>query len=242
MQEEARRALAAAIVEAFETGNPIAPLDPALSPPDGAAAEAVAEAVLDALGLAPCGIRLLRGADGTWRAGPMLGPRLLPEGAALSLATLRRPRVSAAAIGVLAEALAPGGDGPPRLSVLHAGLDIAASRFRDGAASGGESIADLADLGFVVAGRAGAPAGDPVAVSCAPEPKRPRGAPARLAEGFAAAAAAARRLGGLPAGALLVLAGLTPASVPAPGEAWTARLAGLGRARARFAPEPRAET
>lgn len=237
MQEEARRVLAAAIVEAFETGNPIAPLDPALSPTDSAAAEAVAEAVLDALDLAPCGIRLLREADGTWRAGPMLGPRLLPDGAKLSLATLRHPRVSAAAIGVLAEPLEPGGVAPPRLKALHAGLDIAASRFRDGAATAGESIADLADLGFVLAGRAGAPTEGPVTVSCAPEPKRPRGAAADLAAGLMAAAAAARRLGGLPAGALLVLAGLTPPAMPAAGQDWTARLSGLGRARALFAPD-----
>ncbi|MBR0677383.1 hypothetical protein GXW77_14480, partial [Roseomonas alkaliterrae] len=36
----------------------------------------------------------------------------------------------------------------------------------------------------------------------------------------------------LPAGAVLMLAGLGAASVPAAGERWTARVAGLGRAQA----------
>lgn len=238
MQQDAQEVLAAAIVEAFETGNPIAPLAPALSPPDATAAEAVAEAVTDALAMAPCGIRLLRDADGGWRAGPMLAPRLLRDGAAIATAALRHPRVSAAAVGVLAAGLDPDDDAPPRLSAVHPALDIAASRFRDGAATPAESIADLADLGIVVAGRAAAPPEAPVATACAPEPRRPRGAPVDLAAAFRAAADAARRLGGLPAGGLLVVAGLTDAATPGPGEAWTARLAGLGRARAAFEAAP----
>lgn len=237
MQEEARRVLAAAIVEAFETGNPIAPLAPALRPASAAEGEAVAEEVLDALGLAPCGLRLVRQADGGWLAGPMLDTRLLRDGAAIAMPALRHPRVCAAAIGVLAEPLTPEDSHAPRLAAVHAALDIGATRFRDGAADTAQSVADLADLGFVVAGKRAAMPSAPVAASCAAEPKRPRGAPADLAAAFMAAAEVARRLGGLPAGALLVVAGLTPAMTPKAAEAWTARLAGIGRARAEFRTE-----
>jgi len=234
MEEEARRVLAAAIVEAFETGNPIAPLAPALSPPDQAAAEAVAEAVVDALGQAPAGLRLRREGPGGWLAGPLLAGRLLPEGAVIAWPLLRRPRVSAAVLGVLAEPLAPGSADPPRFARLHPALDVASSRFRDGAANAAQSIADLADLGYVLVGRPVPPAAQPLMASCAPGARRPRGRAEDLAAGFAAAAAAARRLGGLPAGALILLAGLGTPGQPAAGETWTARLTGLGRARAVF--------
>lgn len=234
MQDEARHVLAAAIVEAFETGNPIAPLSPPLRPATTADGEAVAEEVLDALGLAPCGLRLMRQADGRWLAGPMLETRLLRDGAAVAMPTLRHPRVCAAAIGILGEALTPEDSHAPRLAAVHAALDIAATRFRDGAADPAQSVADLADLGFIVAGKRATMPSAPVAASCAAEPKRPKGSPTDLAPAFMAAAAAARRLGGLPAGALLVVAGLTPPVTPQAGEAWTARLAGLGRARADF--------
>jgi len=236
MEEEARRVLAAAIVEAFETGNPVAPLPPVLSPADAAVGETVAEEVLEALGLAPCGLRILPAPGGGWLAGPMLGARLLRDGATLPEAALRHAQVSAAAVGVLADALHPESDGAPRLAAIHAALDIATSRFRDGAASVGEAAADLAGLGFVVTGRRAAPPDAPVAVACAPEAKRPRGVPVDLAPAFRTAADAARRLGGLPAGALLVVAGLTAPTAPAPGEAWVARLSGLGRARAVIEP------
>jgi 2-keto-4-pentenoate hydratase len=86
----------------------------------------------------------------------------------------------------------------------------------------------------VLAGRAGRLPDGPVAVSCAAGAARPRGRPVDLVAAFAAAAAAARHLGGLPAGALLVVAGLTPPAVPQAGQDWSARLAGLGRARGAF--------
>jgi 2-keto-4-pentenoate hydratase len=47
-------------------------------------------------------------------------------------------------------------------------------------------------------------------------------------------AAAARRLGGLPAGALLVAAGLTPPLAPQPGLALRAGFGALGRVQVRF--------
>lgn len=234
MQDDARQVLAGAIVEALETGHAIAPLEPALRPGDLADGEAVAEAVLDTLGQAPCGLRLLRGADGGWLAGPLLAARLLADGAVVAWPALRRPRVSAGILGVLAEALDPSGAAPPRFARLHPALDVTSSRFRDGAADDAQSVADLADLGYVVTGRAGVPPAGPVLASCAPGAKRPRGIAEDLAAGFAEAAAAARRLGGLPAGAVIMLAGLGASAAPAAGDRWTARLSGLGRAQATF--------
>ena len=234
MQEDARQVLAGAIVEAIETGIAIAPLEPALRPADIAEGEAVAEAVLDALEQAPCGLRLVRIPEGGWLAGPLLPARLLADGAAIAWPALRRPRVSAGILGVLAEPLDPAGTAPPRFARLHPALDVASSRFRDGAEDAAQSAADLADLGYVVTGRPGAPPAGPVAASCAPGAKRPRGVAEDLAAGFAAAAAAARRLGGLPAGAVIVLAGLGTPAAPAMGERWTARLSGLGRAQGLF--------
>jgi 2-keto-4-pentenoate hydratase len=234
MDPEARRVLAEALIEAFETGNPIVPLPPELVPADAAAGEAVAEAVLDGLALVPCGLRCVSRPDGSMRFGPLLEPRLMRDGAALPLAALRHARVSAAAVGVLGAALDPAASGPPVLAAVHAAIDIATTRFRDGAVDAGTEAADLGGIGHVVVGRRATPPGGPVAVSCAADPKRPRGLPLDLAAAFAAAAAAARRLGGLPEGALLVVAGLTPPAEPAPGENWTARLSGLGRARVGF--------
>lgn len=234
MDPEARRVLAEALIEAFETGNPIVPLPPELVPADAAAGEAVAEAVLDGLALAPCGLRCVLQPDQSMRFGPLLEPRLMRDGAALPLAALRHARVSAAVLGVLGAALDPDGSGAPVLAAVHPAIDIATTRFRDGAAGAGAEAADLGGIGHVVVGRrAAAPAGT-VAVSCVADPKRPRGASMDLDSAFTAAAAAARRLGGLPAGALLVVAGLTPPAEPAPGDGWTARLSGLGRARVGF--------
>jgi 2-keto-4-pentenoate hydratase len=235
MDQQARRILAAAIVEAIETGNPIAPLPPGLRPVDTATGEAIAQEVLDALALAPCGLRCVVQPDGALRFGPMLESRLLRDGATVPLAALRHARVSAAAIGVLGEALDPATQGPPVLAAVHPAIDIATSRLRDGATGAAEEAADLGGLGHVAAGPRAAPPGSPTAVSCAADPKRPRGLPIDLAAAFAEAAVAACRLGGLPAGALLVVAGLTPGAVPGHGQHWTARLAGLGRARIRFA-------
>uniref|UniRef100_UPI0018DF682B hypothetical protein n=1 Tax=Roseomonas rosulenta TaxID=2748667 RepID=UPI0018DF682B len=172
MDHEARRILAAAIVEAIETGNPIAPLPAGRGPADAATGEAIAEEVLDTLGLAPCGLRCVLAPEGELLLGPMLDSRLLRDGAALPLAILRQARVSAAAIGVLGEALDPDAEGQPVLAAIHPALDIAISRFRDGAATPGEEAADLGGLGFVVAGRRGALPDGAIAVSCAAEPRR----------------------------------------------------------------------
>ncbi len=196
------------LAEAIETGHPLAPLPYGIAPPDMAGAEEAAAATLEALGLVPCGLRALRRGN-VMLAGPMLESRLVASGAAVATAALRHPEVTAAAVGVLAEPLVAESDGPPVLSRLHPALDISATRFGDGTEDAVALTADLARLGVVVAGKGKAMAPGPLRVALAPKGGRPRGAECDLAEAFAQAAAAARAWGGLPAGALLVVAGLT---------------------------------
>jgi hypothetical protein len=139
----------------------------------------------------------------------MLEARLVPAGVPVAAAALRHPEVSAAVIGVLAEPLVPEADGPPVFSRLHPALDVSATRFGEATEDPLALTADLARLGLVVAGKGRAMAPGVFNVALAPKGARPRGAPCDLAEAFAQAAAAARAWGGLPEGALLVVAGLT---------------------------------
>lgn len=220
------------LAEAWETGNPLAPLPPEIAPRDIGEGEAIAFALLETLGLAPCGVRVAPGPEGGLIAAPLPETRLLPSPAAVALAALRHPRATAAIIGILAEPLE--GDAPPRFAALHPAVDVAASRFTRGAANAAAAVADLADLGLVVAGRAMPPEPPPATVAFGPAGARRRGTALDLAAAFAPAVAAARRLGGLPAGALLVVAGLSAAVVPEGDAVLVARFGRSGRAEARF--------
>ncbi|MBU8542316.1 MULTISPECIES: hypothetical protein [Roseomonadaceae] len=236
MGEVADRAAAAAkwLVEALESGNPLAPLPEGLAPRDAEEGFEMAAAVLEETGQAPCGLRMmLRG-----MAPPILGPmpegRLMADGATVALAGLRHPCATGAVVGVLAEALEPGSDAPPVLARLHPAIDIAATRFTDMPSDPAVLTADLGGLGYVVTGKARPPSGAEVAIHLGAPDSRRRGMALDLAPRFAEAAAAARGLGGLPAGALLVVAGLTLGVVPEPGTALATRISGLGRAMVRF--------
>lgn len=220
------------IAEAVETGNPLAPLAPEIAPRDLDEGEAVAAAVLAQLELVPCGVRLLRRPAAPALSGPMIEGRLLASGAPVAAGALRNPRVTAAAIGVLAEPLEPEDGAPPVFSRLHPALDISATRFTEAPEDLIALTADLARLGFVVAGKGKALPPGGVKVALGPKGSRPRGVETDLAAAFAEAAAAARRWGGLPAGALLVVAGLTP-PVPVEGTL-RAGLGALGGAEATF--------
>ncbi|SHI38595.1 hypothetical protein SAMN02745194_00212 [Roseomonas rosea] len=189
------------IAEAIATGNPLAALPAEIAPRGRAEGERVAFAALEALGISPCGVRM---ADGL--VGPMVEGRLLPDGA--TAAPLRHPVATAALIGVLAEALQPDDDVRPRIAALHVALDIADHRFTEAPLALGLRVADLAGLGFVVAG-------PPIA--SLPERVLIGGVEVGPRDAFAPVAVAARRLGGLPAGALLVAAGLSPPLVPSDG-------------------------
>ncbi len=232
MTEDRAAEAARWLVEAFETGDPLGPLPPGIAPRDMAEGEDVAGAVLDALALAPCGLRL----DPDGVAGPVVAGRVLADGVPVALATLRHPRASVAVAGVLAEALDPDLSGAPVLAALHPALDISATRFTELPADPALRAADLGGLGLIVLGRR-VPGAAPGAAQVALGPPRARrwDGEADLAARLAQAAQAARRMGGLPAGALLVVAGLTAPVVPDAGAALTARIVGLGRASASFA-------
>jgi len=203
------------LAEAVETGNPLGPLPADIAPRDLDEAAEVAAATLDALQIPPCGLRLLRRPGAAPIAGPMLEGRLVPAGREVALATLRHPLVSAAVIGVLAEPLDPDGDAAPVFARLHPALDIAATRFTEVPGDDVALTADLGRLGLVVAGKGKPLAPGPAGITLGPKGSRPRKVETDLATAFAEAAAEARNWGGLPAGALLVVAGLTP---PAPAE------------------------
>lgn len=219
-------AIAGWLAEAAETGNPLAPLPPELTPADIEEGEAVAAAILDRMGLAPVGLRL--GPEGV--AGPVLAPRLLADGATLALSVLRHARATPALIAVLGADL--GEAGPPVFAGLHPAIDVATSRFRDGPAGQPCLAADLAGLGLIVAGRRKPM---PTAALRLSIDRRKAGAVDPMAA-LAPAVAAARRLGGLPAGALLVVAGLGPGLAPAPGESLSVGFGTpVGRVKAVFA-------
>jgi hypothetical protein len=219
------------LAEAFETGNPLAPLPAEIAPRDMAEGEEAAFATLEALGFVPCGLRLLRHAAGPL-VGPMLEARLIASGAPIAAAALRHAEVTGAVVGVLAAELKPEGRGAPRFARLHPALDIAATRFAEAPADAPTLAADLARLGLVVAGAGMAAKPGPVGIAFGAKRARPKAIACDLAAGFAEAAAAARRLGGLPKGALLVIAGLTP---PRAAEgALRARFDALGTVEAAF--------
>jgi hypothetical protein len=218
------------IAEAVETGDPLAALPPEMVPRGTAAGEEVAAAVLEELGLVPCGLRLLsRG--GVTIAGPMLEGRLLPNGAEVSTRSLRHPVCTAAVIGLLAEEIGEQA-GVPRFSALHPAIDVSATRFTEPPEDPAVLAADLGRLGFVVAGRGKVPPAGTLRVSLAPKGKRAKGVELDLDAAFAEAARHAARLGGLPAGAMIVLAGLSP-PVRAEG-ALRASLGPLGAAELEF--------
>jgi 2-keto-4-pentenoate hydratase len=224
------------LAEALETGNPLAPL-PAGAEPAGVAEGAhVAALVLEALGLVPCGLRLALGPDGAALAGPVLEGRLMPDGAAVALATVRHAAVAPGVMGVLAEDLSPEAEGaPPTFSALHPILDVSAWRLRDPPDSPALAAADLSGHGFIVAGRGkrGAAPG-PLPVGLAPAGVRRRPETRDAAAALLAAANAARRAGGLPRGAVLAAVLGPRVAPPAEGQEIVAGLGALGRVRATF--------
>ncbi len=218
--------------EAVETGNPLAALPEDLAPRSLGDAQEIAMATLDALQIAPCGLRLLRRPGAAALAGPMLEGRLVPAGRIVALGMLRHPAATAAVVGVLAEALDPDSDAAPVFARLHPALDLSATRFTDAPSDDITLTADLARLGLVVAGKGKALAPSALRVALGPKGGRPKGQEIDLAAAFAEAAAAARGWGGLPAGALLVVAGLTPPM--APEATLRAALGALGAVEASF--------
>jgi len=222
------------LVEALESGNPLAPFPPELAPADALEGAEVAAAMLEQTGHVACGVRILRRQAEPSLAGPVMEGRLLPVAATVALAALRHPVATAALVGILGAPLEPDETGMPTLLRLHPAIDLAATRFSEVPTDVPSCIADLALLGYLVVGKPRAWPPAPVRVALGNPASRARGDILDLEAAFMEAASAARALGGLPAGAVLVIAGLTPAQRPAPGVPLAVRFSGLGKAEAQF--------
>lgn len=235
MDQEAMKRAVGNIGGALQTGDLLAPLPAELLPPDRDTAEELAGQVLEWLGFAPCGVRLAPAADGSMITGPMLEARFLDDGARLAPDILCHGRASAALLGVLGAALEPDEATPPEIAALHPALDLSASRFTQGPVDRFCEIADLAGLGMLALGKRRAVPEKPLRVALVESEGTAKGTPLDLNAAFAAAAAEARRLGGLPAGAVLVVAGLGGQVLNLkPGMRITARFTGLGKVSASF--------
>ena len=223
------------LADAVENGGPIDPVVSRITPANQDDAEELAGAVLAQLGFAPCGVRLAPAADGSLIAGPMLEARFLDDGAGLSLEIMRHGRASAALLGVLGAALEPDATTPPEITAIHPALDVSASRFTNGPPDRFAEIADLAGLGLLVLGKR-RPVPEALSrVALIEGEGSPKGRPFDVHAAFAAAAAEARRLGGLPAGAVLVVAGFgAPVLGLKAGARLTARFTGIGKVSANF--------
>ena len=223
------------LADAVENGGPIDPVASRITPANQDDAEELAGAVLAQLGFAPCGVRLAPAADGSLITGPMLEARFLDDGAGISLEIMRHGRASAALLGVLGAALEPEATTPPEITAIHPALDVSASRFTNGPADRFAEIADLAGLGLLVLGKR-RPVPEALSrVALIEGEGSPKGRPFDVHAAFAAAAAEARRRGGLPAGAVLVVAGLgAPVLGLKSGARLTARFTGIGKVSASF--------
>jgi 2-keto-4-pentenoate hydratase len=206
-----------------------------MAPADRDTADELAGQVLEWLGFAPCGVRLAPAADGSMIAGPMLETRFLDDDARLALEIMRHGRASAALLGVLGAALDPEDTSHPEITAIHPALDVSASRYTQGPADRFAEIADLAGLGLLVLGKPRPVPEGPSRVALIEGEGRPQGKPFDLHAAFAQAANEARRLGGLPAGAVLVVAGLgAPVLGLKSGTRLTARFTGIGKVSANF--------
>lgn len=228
--------LVSALTEAWESGEVLSPLPPGMAPVDIAAGEEAAAALVEALGHPVCGVRLAPAPGGGWVSAPLPAPRMVRAGTPVTLAALHRPRVSAALVGVLAEPLT---EAPPSFTSLHPGVDIACDRYRDGPADAAQAVADLGSVGLLLVGkRFLGPLPEQAEARIGPTGTRPRPVQERLAALMADCAEAARRWGGLPVGAVLVVAGLGGTRSLASAGKWSAAIGAIGRVNALVTGSP----
>lgn len=210
----------------------------ACRPATPAAGRRIAAAALDHLGFVPVGLRLAPGFDGAGLiAGPVIEGRLLRSPAAVPPPLPGRRRCTLAVVAQLARAL-PERARPwdareviARLASLHVALDLAETRFAEGPPDLPQHLADLAGLGLVVIGppaRAGWQEAVLKPLAARAEPEGWKGT-VDVAAALVAAAEQARAAGGLPAGAVLVVAGLSPALADAAAKARISRLGSVER-------------
>lgn len=221
------------LADAVQTGEAATPFPPFATPRSMLDGQRIAARVLDMLDLTPCGLRLACPTSGRPVPGPVLEDRLLQDGSTLSLSTLRHPRASAAVVGVLAEDLARRGDEMPNFATLHPAIDVSSWRLPEPPSTGALAAADLAGLGFIVTGKAKRMLPMRLRISLAPVGTWRRGEEVDLEEAMMAAALAARRAGGLPRDAMLVVP-LGESLTPEAGQDLHASFGRLGRVSARF--------
>lgn len=234
----AARHAAGMIAEALAEGRSLPRLAEECRPTTPPAGRRIAALVLEALGVPSVGLRLapLDGMAGE-AAGPIIEARLLRAPVALPPAAMPTGRrTTLAVLAQLASGLPPrarpwrAAEVVRRLGSLHPALDLAESRFTEGASDAPSHLADLSALGLVVFG-APAPSGWQDAVT-GPRAATVQGTDGEvwrgsidIAAALTRAADAARAAGGLPKGALLLVAGLSP---PLPEGALAARLTRIG--------------
>jgi 2-keto-4-pentenoate hydratase len=243
LSAEAVRTAASCLADAVTSGNTLAPFPPELAPGTEAQARRLAAALRQALGLANVGLRLVsppEGMAGPKVAGPVFATRLLhapvappplhlPVATVALVAQFAKPLPARARAWTAREVIA-------RLASLHVAIDIAASRYTSGPPDLPCFMADLAGLGVVMLGRP-ARAGWQEAIAS------PRAAKVEAEDGSLAwrgtvdaaaalveAAEAARAVGELPAGAVLVAASLSPPlPLPQASGALALGVTGLGK-------------
>lgn len=239
LSAEAVKAAAGYLAEAVTSGNTLAPLPPEMAPATEAQARRLAAALREELGLANVGLRLVsppEGIAGPKVAGPVFATRILHAPAAAP--PLHRPVATAALVAQLAKPLPARAKGwtlrelIARVASLHVAVDIGASRYTAGPPDLPCFMADLAGYGAIILGRP-ARAGwqDAVATPRAAKAEGDDGTPAwrgsiDAAGALLEAAEAARAVGDLPAGAVLVAATLSP---PLPAGGLTLGITGLGK-------------
>ena len=221
------------LAEAVQTGHPIEPLPPLATPRSMLDGQRIAARVLDMLDTPSCGLRLASPTNGRPVPGPVLEERLVKDGSTLSLGSLRHARATAAVIGVLAADLPRRDDVLPTFSALHPAIDVGSWRLQEPPSTGALAAADLAGLGFIVAGKGRRMAPMRLRISLATAGTWRRGEEVDLEEALFSVALAARRAGGLPEGAMLVAA-LGEAVMPQPGLELNASFGRLGRVTVRF--------
>lgn len=243
MSAAALRQAAQLVAEAVGDGDAPLVLPETCRPGTIAAGRRIAALALEELGLVPVGLRLAPGFDGAGMiAGPVIEGRLLRSPAAVPPPGPGRRRCTLALVAQLGDALPERAspwrakDVVARIASLHPAIDLAATRFAEGPPDLPQHVADLAGLGLVVFGPAARARWQeavlkPLAASV--EPAAWKGT-LHVGAALVAAAEEARAAGGLPAGAVLVIAGLSPEFADAPA---TVRITRLGTAERLEPPE-----
>jgi len=239
LSAEAAGKAAEYLAEAITSGQTLAPFPPGLAPTTPAQGERVAALLRERLGLPSVGVRLVpppESIEGPPVAGPVFAARLLHAPAAIP--PLHLPRLTAALVAQLARPL-PAREKPwsarevaARIASVHVAVDIGASRYTRGPVDLPGFMADLAGHGLVVVGRKARAGWEERLLTPRPARATSDGTPVwrgtvDVGAALREVAEAAREIGDLPAGAVLVTAGLSP---PLPPGALTLTITGLGTA------------